>query len=61
MKLELPLSMEQLHLWFHPNLLEEHYKGNLSSRRQLPPLPINLDGEEEYKVKEILDSKRVRR
>ena len=40
--------------------MEEHYEGNLSNRRQPPPLPINLDGEEEYEVKEILDSKRVR-
>ena len=54
-RLELPNSMK-IHLVFHVSLLELYKEPTIPSRLQAPPLPIEIDGEEEFEVSEILDS-----
>ena len=54
--LELPETMH-IHPVFHVSLLEP-YNGQESERpTQEPPRPIEIDGEEEWEVEAILDSR----
>jgi len=55
-KLALPPSMNQLHNVFHIKLLECHHTEYFLCRRNSPPPPIEINGEEQYEVEEILDS-----
>jgi hypothetical protein len=60
-KLKLPETM-RIHPVFHTSLLKK-YKENpdeFKTRTQLPPPPVEVDGEEEFEVEKILD-KRERR
>jgi hypothetical protein len=59
-KLELPPRM-RIHSVFHVSLLEPYRENTIEGRIQPPPPPPDeIDGELEYEVKEILDSKIVR-
>jgi len=55
-KLDLPASM-RIHNTFHISLLELYNDNKLPSQRSEPPLPIINEGEPEYELKEIIDSR----
>ena len=55
-KLELPSSM-RIHNVFHVQLLKPHHE---SDRHQKPLPPVEVEGQEEYEIEEILNS-RLRR
>ena len=59
-KLELPRRMRQIHPVFHVSLLEPYRENQWEGRVQPAPPPEEIEGELEYEVKEILDSKIVR-
>lgn len=59
-RLELPTSMK-IHPVFHVSLLEPYKESTIPGRLQVPPPPIEIDGEEEFEVSEILDSRINRR
>ena len=59
-KLDLPHQM-RIHPVFHESLLEPYYANKIEGRLQPPPPPPEvIEGEMEYEVKEILDSRIVR-
>ena len=59
-KLELPAPMRRVHPVFHVSLLEPYRENVLPGRVQAPPPPVEVEGELEYEVAGILDSKIVR-
>jgi Chromo (CHRromatin Organisation MOdifier) domain len=59
-QLELPHSMRLLHPVFHVSLLTLHRPNMIQNRTQSPLPPIEIDGQIEYQVEAILDSKRIR-
>jgi hypothetical protein len=59
-RLELPGSMKQIHPVFHVSLLEPYHENRWVERVQPPPPPEEIEGELEYEVKEILDSRVIR-
>src|SRR5580700_976186 len=59
-KLELPAPM-RVHPVIHVSLLEPYREDLLPGRVQGPPLPVEVEGELEYEVSGILDSKIERR
>lgn len=50
-----------IHLVFHVSLLRVHKESDIPGRNQLQPGPIEIEGEEEYVVEKILDSRIFRR
>ena len=54
-KLKLPVTM-RIHPVFHVSLLEP-FKSNLEDPKISHPNPIEVHGEEKYRVEKILDSK----
>ena len=46
----------KIHLVFHIFLLKPYKESTIPGRLEAPPLPIEIDGKEEYEVSEILDS-----
>ena len=59
-RLELPPNLK-IHPVFHVHLLDPYNANKIPGRRQPPPPPEEINGEEEYEVREILDSRIVRR
>lgn len=59
-RLDLPTSMK-IHPVFHVSLLEPYKESTIPGRLQVPPPPIEIDGEEEFEISEILDSRNNRR
>ena len=55
--LRLPDSMRAVHPVFHVSQLEPATPNTIPNRTQPPPPPVEVDGEPEYEVSEILDSK----
>jgi hypothetical protein len=59
-RLELPPSMK-IHPVFHISLLEPYKESSIPGRSQVPPPPIEIGGQEEFEVSEILDSRIIQR
>ena len=59
--IRLPDSMRAVHPVFHVSQLEPATPNIIPNRVQPPPPPIEVDGEPEYEIPEILDSKLDRR
>ena len=55
--LRLPDSMHAVHPIFHVSQLEPATPNTIPNQTQPPPPPIEVDGEPEYEVSEILNSK----
>ena len=55
--LRLPDSMCAVHPVFHVSMLEPHVENTIPHRIQPPPPPVVIDGEPEFEIAEILDSK----
>jgi hypothetical protein len=55
-QLKLPNSMK-VHPMFHVSLLEPYRAFTIPWRTHEPPRPIVINGEQEYEVEEILDSR----
>jgi len=55
--LRLPESMSSVHLVFHVSMLEPTTSNTFSERIQLAPTPVIIDGEPEYEISRIVDSK----
>ena len=55
--LQLPDSMRAVHPVFHISMLEPTHRNTILERSQLPPPPVEIDGEPEYDISEISDSK----
>ncbi|KAL7278112.1 hypothetical protein ACG7TL_008083 [Trametes sanguinea] len=55
--LRLPDSMRAVHPVFHVSQLEPATPNSIPGRVQTPPPPVLVDGEPEYEISEILDSK----
>ena len=55
--LHLPSSMRAIYLVFHVSMLEPSTPNPFPAREAIPEPPVILDGEPEYEVSEILDSK----
>ena len=51
----------RVHPVFHVSLLEPYRESILPGRVQEPPLPVEVEGELEYEVEKILDSRIERR
>jgi hypothetical protein len=55
-RLQLPDSFK-CHNVFHASLLEPYHANEFPGRQVLPPPPVKVQGQDEYEVSEILDSK----
>ena len=55
--IHLPDSMRAVHPVFHVSQLEPTTPNTILNRSQPPPPPVEVDGEPEYEITEILDSK----
>lgn len=56
-RLELPRPLRSIHPVFHVSLLQPDHPNTIPNRVEDPPPPVDVDGEDEYEVAEILDSK----
>ena len=59
--LRLPESMRMVHPVYHVSMLEPHTPSNIPNRTADPPPPVEIEGEIEYEIAEILDTKVDRR
>ena len=56
-QLELPNYMSQIHPVFHISQLEPATPNEIPYRSDSPPPPVEVEGELEYEISDILDSK----
>jgi hypothetical protein len=59
--LRLPDSMRMVHPVYHVSMLEPHSPSSIPNRTVDPPPPVEIEGEVEYEIAEILDTKLDRR
>ena len=59
--LRLPDTIRGVHPVFHVSMLEPATPNEIPNRVQSPPPPVNVQGELEYEIAEVLDSKIDRR
>jgi hypothetical protein len=50
------LDSMKIHLMFHVSLLEPYHALTIPRRICEPPPPIEVDGEQKYEVKDVLNS-----
>jgi hypothetical protein len=53
--------MRAVHPVFHVSMLEPHHPNTIPNRTEEPPAAVEIDGELEYEIAEVLDSKVDRR
>jgi transposase InsO family protein len=58
-QLELPPQFK-IHNVFHVSLLEPYHDNPIPERHREPPVPVKIEGQEEFEVQEVLDSKKIR-
>jgi hypothetical protein len=58
--LELPPSIK-IHPVFHVSLVELYKESSIPGKFQVPPSPIEIEGQEEFEISEILNSQIIRR
>jgi len=56
-RLELPRALQAIHPVFQVSLLEPYIPNTIPNRTSSPPPPVEIDGDLEFEVQEILDSK----
>src|SRR5438128_6359083 len=56
-KLRLPREMSRIHPVFHVNELRTHKESRIEGRKQPEPGPVEIEGQPEYEVDRILDSR----
>lgn len=56
-RLDLPKGMGRIHSVFHVSLLEPYVANDIPDRLAPPPPPIQYDGQDEFEVEEIVDSR----
>jgi hypothetical protein len=59
--LQLPDALRAVHPVFHVCMLEPHHTSSIPNRNAEPPPPVEVEGELEYEIAEVLDSKLDRR
>jgi hypothetical protein len=47
----------KIHLVFHVSLFKPYKESSIPRKFQVPPPPIEIEGQEEFEVLEILDSR----
>jgi hypothetical protein len=57
-QLELPPQFK-IHNVFHVSLLEPYHENQIPECHREPPTPVEIEGQEEFEVQEVLDSKRI--
>jgi hypothetical protein len=57
-KLTLPASMQGVHPTFHVSRLRKHHPDKIEHRKTNTPSLIQVNGEEEWEVEEVLDKRR---
>jgi len=55
--LRLPQSMHAIHPVYHVSMLDTAPSSNIPNRTEDPPPPVEIKGEVEYEIAEILDTK----
>ena len=55
--LQLPDTFQGVHPVFHVSMLEPAFPNEIPNRVQSPPPLVNIEGELEYEISEIVDSK----
>jgi len=59
-KLDFPPSLKGIHPNIHISLLEPYTNNPLPSQKKEPPTPIEIEGDPEYELDEIIDSRLYR-
>lgn len=59
--LRLPPNMHAIHPVFHISQLQPHTPNSIPNRTSSPPPPVIIDGEPEFEISKILDSKEDQR
>src|SRR6266545_6781140 len=50
-------ALRSIHPIFHVSMLEPHTSSSILNHTELPPVPVEVNGELEYEIAEILDTK----
>jgi len=56
--LELPPQFK-IHNVFHVSLLEPYHENQIPEHHRESPAPVKIEGQEEFKVQEVLDCKKI--
>ena len=56
-RLKLPKYWKRLHSVFHVSLLDPYHQSSIPGRKQSPPPPEIIDGEEEWEIENVANSR----